>query len=106
VFAPAVPLTLVMFRLYRVPEPESGVKSFEKADTRNVLIGSPPGRTFPDTFQLLAVSPAPDTGGLWKVTTVSSKGSGANYFDGGVPPPRRVQTEKVLYELGPIEMAE
>ena len=56
----------------RVPEPDSGVKSFEKADTRSVLIVPAPGRTLPDTFQLLAVSPALDTGGLWKVTTVES----------------------------------
>ena len=72
VLAPGVPLTRVMFRLYKVPEPDSGVKSFEKAETRSVLIGPGPGRTFPDTFQLLAVSPALDTGGLWKVTTVES----------------------------------
>src|SRR5438067_10355309 len=62
VFAPGVLLTLVMFRLNRVPEPESGVKSFEKAEMRRVLIGPPPGRTFPVTFQLPAVSPAPETG--------------------------------------------
>ena len=73
VFAPGVPLTLVILRLNRVPEPESGVKSFEKADMRRVLIGPAPGMTFPDTFQLVAVSPADETGGLWKVTTVSSK---------------------------------
>ena len=66
-------LTLVMFRLNRVPEPESGVKSFEKADMRRVLIGPPPGRMFPDTFQLPAESPALDTGVLWKVTTEESK---------------------------------
>ena len=73
VFAPGVVLTRVMFRLNRVPEPERGVKSFEKAEMRRVLIGPPPGTTLPDTFQLVAVSPAVDTGGLWKVTTVSSK---------------------------------
>ena len=73
VLAPGVLLTLVMFRLKRVPEPESGVKSFEKADMRSVLIGPPPGITLPDTFQLAAVSPVLDTGGLWKVITVSSK---------------------------------
>ena len=73
VLAPGVVLTLVMFRLNRVPEPASGVKSFEKADMRSVLIGPPPGTTLPDTFQLVAVSPVLDTGGLWKVTTVSSK---------------------------------
>src|SRR5438477_8422732 len=63
VFAPGVLLTLVMFRLNRVPEPESGVKSFEKADMRSVLVvPGPLLRTLPETFQLLAVSPAPDTG--------------------------------------------
>src|SRR5438128_12143248 len=73
VFAPGVLLTLIMFRLNRVPEPESGVKSFEKAEMRRVLIGPPPGIMLPVTFQLLAVSPAPETGGIWKVATVSSK---------------------------------
>ena len=73
VFAPEVLLTLVMFRWNKVPEPESGVKSFEKADTRRILIGPGPGRTLPDTFQLPPVSPALETGGLWKVTTVESK---------------------------------
>src|SRR5437762_1780490 len=73
VLAPGVLLTLIMFRLNRVPEPESGVKLVEKAEMRSVLIGPPPGRTLPDTFQLLAVSPVLETGGLWKVTTVSSK---------------------------------
>ena len=73
VLAPGVLLTLVRFRLKRVPEPESETKSFEKAEMRRVLIGPPPGITFPDTFQLLAVSPVLDTGGFWKVTTVSSK---------------------------------
>ena len=68
VLAPEVLLTLVMFSWNRVPEPDMGVKSFEKADTRSVLIVPPPGRTLPDTFQLEPVSPAPDTGGLWKVT--------------------------------------
>ena len=71
--APGVLLTLVMFRLNRVPEPESAVESVEKAEMRRVLIGPPPGRMLPDTFQLVALSPADDTGGLWKVTTVWSK---------------------------------
>ena len=48
------------------------VKSFEKADMRSVRIGPPPGIMFADTFQLEAVSPALDTGGLWKVTFVES----------------------------------
>jgi hypothetical protein len=64
VLAPGVLLTLIMFRLNRVPEPESGVKSFEKADMRKVLIGPPPGITLPETFQLLAVSPLLATGGF------------------------------------------
>ena len=71
--APGVLLTLVMFRLNRVPEPESGVKSSEKADMRRVLIGPTPGRTLAVTFQLPPVSPAPETGVIWKVATVSSK---------------------------------
>src|SRR5204863_1849774 len=71
--APALLLTRVSLRLNRVPQPESGVTSFEKAEMRSVLIGPPPGRMLPDTFQLLAVSPAPDTGVPWKLTTVSSK---------------------------------
>ena len=40
---------------------------------RSVLIGPAPGRTFPETFQLPAVSPAFRTGSLWKVITLSSK---------------------------------
>src|SRR5450755_376983 len=73
VLAPGVLLTLVMFRLNRIPKPDSGVESFETADMCSVLIGPGPGRTLPDTFQLPPVSPALDTGGLWKVTTVESK---------------------------------
>src|SRR5215831_15552106 len=72
VLAPGVLLTRVMFRLNKVPEPESGVKSFENAEIRRVLIGPPPGKTLPETFQFVAVSPALATGGFWKVTTVSS----------------------------------
>jgi hypothetical protein len=65
VLAPAVLLTRVMFRVKRVPEPERGVKSFEKADMRNVLmVPGPVLRTFPETFQLLAVNPEFDTGGV------------------------------------------
>jgi len=73
VLAPGVLLTLVMFKLNKVPEPESGVKSFENAEIRRVLIGPPPGIIFAETFQLLDVRPAGETGGFWKVTTVSSK---------------------------------
>ena len=65
VLAPGVLLTLVMFRVNRVPEPESGVKSFEKADMRSVLmVPGPLLRTLPVTFQLLAVSPALEIGGV------------------------------------------
>ena len=64
VFAPGVLLTRVMFKLKSGPEPESGVSpSLEKAEMRSVLIGPPPGKMFPETFQLLTVSPAPETGG-------------------------------------------
>jgi hypothetical protein len=62
-----------MFRLNKTPEPERGVKSFEKAEIRRVRIGPLPGRMLPDTFQFVAVRPVPDTGGFWKVITVSSK---------------------------------
>ena len=71
--APAVLLTLSILNSNSVPDPESGVKSFEMADMRSVLIGPGPGRIFAATFQLPAVSPACCTGGLEKVTTVSSK---------------------------------
>ena len=74
VVAPGVLLTRSILRLKSVPDPFSGVKSFEKADMRRVLIGPGPGRTLPDTVQLEApVSPAAATGGLEKVQTVSSK---------------------------------
>ena len=71
--APTVLLTRVMFKLKRTPEPESAVKSLENAEIRNVRIGPEPGITLPDTFQLLAVKPAGETGGFWKVMIVSSK---------------------------------
>ena len=70
--SPGVLLTLSILRLNSVPDPFSGVKSFEKADMRRVLIPEP-GRMLPETFQLTPVSPAPATGGLEKVQTVSSK---------------------------------
>src|SRR5262245_35497153 len=72
VLAPGVLLTRVIFRLNRTPAPESGVKSFEKAETRSVLIVPAP-ITLPETFQLVPVRPAPDTGGFWKVTIDESK---------------------------------
>ena len=71
--SPGVLLTLSILRLKSGPDPFNGVKSSEKAETRSVLIGPGPGKTLPDTTQLLAVSPADETGGLWKVTMVSSK---------------------------------
>ena len=66
-------LTRVILRLNKVPDPESGVKSFENAEIRRVLIGPPPGITLPVTFQFDPVSPAAEMGGFWKVTTVSLK---------------------------------
>ena len=70
--APGVLLTLSILRTKRVPEPESGVKSLEKADRRRILIWPVP-MTFDETFQLLAVSPEGDDAGLAKVTTDESK---------------------------------
>ena len=72
VVAPGVLLTRSILRVNNVPDPFSGVKSFEKADMRRVLIPEP-GRMLPETFQLTPVSPAPATTGLEKVQTVSSK---------------------------------
>ena len=71
--APGVLLTLNILNSNSVPDPDRGVKSFDKADMRSVLIGPGPARTAPDTFQLPPVSPACCTGGLAKLTTVSSK---------------------------------
>ena len=74
VLSEGVLLTRSILRLNNVPGPESGVvPSFEKADTRRILIGPGPGKTFPATVQPLAVSPAAWTTGLEKVTTVESK---------------------------------
>ena len=74
VITPGVLLTRSMRRLNSVPEPVSGVTpSFTKAETRRILIGPGPGKTFPATVQLLAVSPAGWTTGLEKLTTVESK---------------------------------
>lgn len=41
--SPGVLLTRSILRLNNVPDPFSGVKSFEKAETRSVLIGPAPG---------------------------------------------------------------
>ena len=73
VFAPGVVLTRTMFRLNKVPEPESGVKSFENADKRRVRIGPPPGRIAALIIQLLLVSPAAEIAEVWNVITDESK---------------------------------
>ena len=78
--SPGVLLTRSILRLNSVPAPSSGVKSSEKADTRSVLsVPGPVLRTFEETFQLLAVSPAACTcvfepgGGVGKLITAESK---------------------------------
>ena len=75
--APQVELTLRNLRLNRVPWPASGVKSFEKADTRSVLIPvGGTGRMLADTFQLTPVSPDACAGpgeAVRKVTIDESK---------------------------------
>ena len=73
VVSPGLLLTRSILRLKSSPDPFSGVKSFEKADMRRVLIGPTPGRMFEETFQLVPVSPAPFVNGDEKVATVSSK---------------------------------
>ena len=72
VLAPCTLLTLVKFKLNKVPDPERGVEVFEKAEMRSVLIVLAP-IIFALTFQLLAVNPAPEAGVPWKVTTEESK---------------------------------
>ena len=60
--SPGVLLTLNIFRLNIKPDPAIGVKSSEKAETRRILpVGPVPARMFAETFQLLAVIPAPAT---------------------------------------------
>jgi hypothetical protein len=71
--SPGVLLTRSIRSSNSVPDPDNGVKSFEMAEIRSVLMGPVPGRTAADTFQLPPVSPACCTGGFEKVTTVSSK---------------------------------
>src|SRR5438045_5411379 len=71
--APGVLLTLSILSSNSVPDPDNGVKSFERADIRSVRIGPGPDRTAPATFQFPPVNPACCIGGLEKVTTVSSK---------------------------------
>ena len=75
--SPGVLLTLSILRLKSVPIPLSGVKSFEKAEMRRVLIVPGPLLIrLLDTFQLTAVSPAACVGPgetVRKVTTAESK---------------------------------
>jgi hypothetical protein len=72
-FAPGVPEIRTMFRLKSVPEPSNGVKSFEKAEIRRALVvPGPMFRMLEETFQLLAVRPAPEVPTLWKLTTAES----------------------------------
>ena len=71
---PGVPLTLSILRLNSVPDPLNAVRLEEKADMRRVLsVPGPVSRMPPETFQLLAVSPAACTNGLEKLTTAESK---------------------------------
>ena len=79
--APGVLLTLSIRTSKSVPDPVRAVKSFEKADTRSVLIvlgvadapGVGVGRTLADTFQFALVRPAARAGGFENVNTVESK---------------------------------
>ena len=72
--APGVLVTLTSLRLNNVPEPFSGVMSFEKACMRRVLIVPGPLLIMaPATVQSVEVSPAAATGGLAKLTTAESK---------------------------------
>lgn len=70
---PGIFPVLSILRLQRVPEPESGVRSFEIAEKRSVRVGPGPGIRAPDTFQLPEVSPAFWTTGFENVQMVSSK---------------------------------
>ena len=71
--APGALLTRVRFRLKSMPLPLNGVMpSFEKAETRSVLIWPLP-KILPATFQLVPVSPTAATGGFWKLMTAESK---------------------------------
>ena len=71
--SPGVLLTRSIRRLKSVPIPFSGVKSSEKAEMRRVLVvPGPVLRMFEETFQLVAVSPAPCTCGVAKLTTAES----------------------------------
>jgi hypothetical protein len=72
--SPGVSLTLTILSSNNVPDPFNGVKSFDKADTRKVLMVPGPELRIPAaTFQLLAVRPAAWTCGVAKSTTAESK---------------------------------
>ena len=72
--SPGVSLTLNIRSSNNVPDPFSGVKSFDIADIRKVLMVPGPELRMPaETFQLLAVSPACCTCGVAKPTTAESK---------------------------------
>src|SRR6266436_6340985 len=72
--SPQLLLTLSILRPNSVLEPESGVKSFEKADRRRVLIvPGPVLMTFDETLQLTLVNPEGDAAGLAKLTMAESK---------------------------------
>ena len=73
---PGTPPTLTILRLNNVPDPFNGAapRSSEKAETRRVfIVPGPVFSTVAETFQLVAVSPAPATGGLAKLTIAESK---------------------------------
>ena len=72
VLAPGVLLTLIIFKLNRAPEPESGTKLFWNPETRRVLIGPAPS-TFAFRFQSGEVNAVAETGELWKLMIVESK---------------------------------
>ncbi len=74
VLAPGLLLTLVMRNSNSGPSPESTLlASSAKHDTRKVLIVPVPSTLAARAQLPFAVSPARATGGLWKVTTLSSK---------------------------------
>jgi hypothetical protein len=64
-----------MFKVSNVPEPDNPVDaSLAKAEIRSVLIvPGPELRTFAVTFQVVAVRPAVETGGAWKLMIAESK---------------------------------
>ena len=74
VLAPGALVTLSILRLNSVPDPSIGVELSEKANIRRVLsVPGPVFRMLEETVQPVAVSPAPCTNGVEKVTTAESK---------------------------------